>query len=368
MDFTEYKIGYYKRWQKRILGISWTMFITVFALEIFVGLVPLIYGNLPPTSCYYCIKHIVLPSSMNFICLVIATLLVSSPVLTIVQKNYTVLFLFLAIVAVVSFFHNYYQIVFLLPCAALFIAALLTDKKLLRTIFISAMVVAVFSLLQWFFTKTGDSLKLKIGTAVAVVAIHCASYYFSNAILFSVQEQIDFIYDGYLKQQQLLDELQLEPLTRLYNRAALAEAVSSCIKTYKETDGLLMLALIDLDNFKNVNDKYGHASGDVVLIAFAELIIKILGGSRNVFRYGGDEFVILFKNQNLKTIESSAEKICYSFTEMKFDFMDRRTRLSASMGIAAYHSGMTSKEWFESADSAAYAAKSAGKNQFVVVL
>ena len=344
------------------------MFITVFALEIVVGLFPLIYGNLPPAFLGYCIKNIVLPSSINFVCLIIATILVGSPVLTIMQKNYTVLFLFLAIVAVISFFHNYYQIVFLLPCAALFIAALLTDKKLLSIIFISAMAVTVFSMLLWFITNPGDSFQLKIGTAVAVVAVHCASYYFSNAILFSVQEQIDFIYDGYLKQQQLLDELQLEPLTRLYNRAALAEAISSCIKTYKETDGLFMLALIDLDNFKSVNDKYGHASGDIVLIAFAELIIKILGGSRNVFRYGGDEFVILFKNQNLRTIESSAEKICFSFTEMKFDFMDRRTRLSASMGIAAYHSGMTSKEWFESADSAAYAAKSAGKNQFVVVL
>jgi diguanylate cyclase (GGDEF)-like protein len=368
MDFTEYKIGYYRRWQKRILGICWTMFITAFALELIVGLFPLIYGNLLPSFWRYCIKHIILPSGMNFVCLIIATLLVSSPVLTIMQKNYTVLFLFLAIVAVISFFHNYYQIVFLLPCAALFIAALLTDKKLLCTIFISVMVVAVFSLLQWVITKQGDSFQLKIGTAVAVVAVHCASYYFSNAILVSVQEQIDFIYDGYLKQQQLLDELQLEPLTRLYNRTALAEAISSCIKTYTETDGLLMIALIDLDNFKSINDKYGHASGDIVLIAFAELIVKVLGGNRNVFRYGGDEFVILFKNQNLKTIESSAERICFSFTEMKFDFMDRRTRLSASMGIAAYHSGMTSKEWFESADSAAYAAKSAGKNQFVVVL
>jgi diguanylate cyclase (GGDEF)-like protein len=367
MDFTEYKIGYYKRWQKWILNISWFMFIALFVLEVVFGFF-FKFNSACQQKIHYCISSIAVPSGINLVSLITATCFIRSPSPTFVQKNYAAIFLFLIIMTVISFFHNYYVIVLVLPCFAIFLAALLSDKKLLRCVFIASLDVEFLSLAQWIFHENRYASSMVIGTSAVVILICCTSYYCSNAIMHSVQEQTDFIYDSYAKQKMLIKELQLEPLTRLYNRIAFSQTIANCIKSYKETDSLLMLALIDLDNFKTVNDKYGHASGDAVLIAFSGLLVRILGGNRNAFRYGGDEFVVLFKNQDLETVESKAEKIRSSFAEMNFGFMDIDFRCSISMGIAAYHPGMTGKQWFETADSAAYAAKTAGKNQFVVVV
>lgn len=367
MDFTEYKTGYYKRWQRRILSISWLLFAALFIIEVVFGIFFKLNGSYGRIR-HYWLDCAAVPSGINLLSLIFAVGFIHSPSPTLVQKNYAAIFLFFIIMSVVSIFHSYYVIVLVLPGSTIFLAALLSDKKLLLSVFIASLLVSALSLAVWMHREPEYDLSVTVGTSAVVLIICCMSYYCSRAVMHSVQEQTDFIYDSYNKQKLLVNELRLEPLTRLYNRRAFAETISNCIKSYKETDGLQMLALIDLDNFKSVNDKYGHAGGDAVLIAFSELLIRLLGGNRNVFRYGGDEFVVLFKNQNLAAIENTAEQIRSAFTEMDFDFIDSDFRCSISMGIAAYHSGMTGKQWFETTDSAAYAAKAAGKNQFVVVV
>ncbi|HAH61903.1 MAG TPA: hypothetical protein DCL73_07380 [Treponema sp.] len=367
MDFTEYKIGYYKRWQKRILSISWLVFAALLVMEVVFGFFFRFcteYRTLP----HYWFNYVAVPSGINLLILIIVTRFIHSPSHGLKQKNYAVIFLFFVIMSVISFFHNYYVIVLVLPCFAIFLSAVLSDRKLLLSVFIASLAGAVLSLARWIARGEKYDVSMTVGTAAVVIVICCTSYYCAVAVMNSVREQTDFIYDSYNKQKLLINELRLEPLTRLCNRTAFAEAIAGCIKSYRETDEPLMLALIDLDDFKSVNDKYGHVSGDAVLIAFSDLLIRLLGGNRNVFRYGGDEFVVLFKNQNLETVEDTAEQIRSAFTKMNFDFVDTDFRCSISMGISVYHAGMTGKQWFETADSAAYAAKTAGKNQFVVVV
>jgi diguanylate cyclase (GGDEF)-like protein len=367
MDFTEYKIGYYKRWQKRILCISWILFAALLVIEVSFGILFKLNGEYERAH-HYWLGCTAVPSGINLLALIITSGFIHSPSPTLVQKNYAAIFLFFIIVSVISIFHSYYVIVLVLPGSAVFLAALLSDRKLLRSVFIASLLVSALALAVWIVRESEHTLSVTVGTSVVVLTVCCLSYYCSCSILHSIQEQTDFICSSYNKQKLLINELRLEPLTRLYNRTAFAETMSNCIKSYKETDAGLMLALIDLDNFKSVNDKFGHADGDAVLISFSELLIRILGGNRNAFRYGGDEFVVLFKNQNLESVERTAEQIRSSFAELNLDFIDTGFHCSVSIGIAAYHTGMTGKQWFETADSAAYAAKAAGKNQFVVVV
>jgi diguanylate cyclase len=367
MDFTEYKIGYYKRWQKKILHTCWIMVFVLLAIEILVAVFFRISGFMKVSVLEYCIRRVILPSGINLAAVSAASFLVNSPNLTLNQKNYVSMYAFFTITAVVSLCHNYFTLVFLVPCSSFFLCALLKDKKLLFTVFIASVIVAVSSLCEWVVMEHITAIEMIGGTSFAVIVTHICFYRFAVAILGAEEEQTKFMYDSYMMQKKLLNELRLEPLTRLYNRTAFADCLSNCIKVYNEKGGSLMLALIDLDNFKSVNDNFGHASGDAVLIAFSELVVKVLGGNRNAFRYGGDEFVLLFKNQSLEAVEGTAEQIRSRFAETEFDFMGKDTHFSVSIGIAAYHSGMTSKEWFEAVDSAAYAAKAAGKNQIVTV-
>lgn len=370
MEFTEYKIGFYRRWQKRIMKICWEITAMIFVIEIAIAVFfRLSKGELDMGFLKYVLLRVVLPSSINLVTLVISSLLLHSPSISVEKKNYIASYMFLILTAVVAVFHNFYTVVLVSPCAAIFLVSLLTDRRLLLHIFIASLVVVAGASSVWILNEHITSFVLGGGTVIAVVAVHCCCYVFARGILTAQNEQVQFIYDGYIRQQQLINELRLEPLTRLYNRTALADTITNCIKVAnrEEHASEFMLALLDLDNFKSVNDTYGHASGDAVLISLAELIVKTLGGSRNAFRYGGDEFVVLFKDQSIDTVEKTAEYLCTQFADTKFDFMPDKSHCTISMGIALYHKGWNSKQWFEAADTAAYAAKAAGKNQFVVV-
>jgi diguanylate cyclase (GGDEF)-like protein len=368
MEFSEYKTGFCKRWQRHIVRSCWNMFFVLLAIEIIVFFIFLYTHTLDTHIFRYLLLRVILPSGINFCALLVSSFLLHRPDLNIKQKNYIASFLFLTFSGIVSLFHNYYPIVFIVPGIAVFFCALLTDQKLLKIVFIFSLVILTASILEWLYMEYQQTFAYTAGTILSAVVFDFCCYIIARGILLSQQDQVQFIYDGYVKQQQLINELRLEPLTRLYNRTALNDVAQHCIAQYCETDGLLMLALIDLDNFKNVNDHYGHASGDAVLISFASLLVKTFGGNRNVFRYGGDEFMLLFKDKTLKEVEDIAEQIRTEFSNTRFEFIDVDYYCTISMGIAAYHVGMTNKEWFDTADSAAYAAKTAGKNQFVVVL
>ena len=177
---------------------------------------------------------------------------------------------------------------------------------------------------------------------------------------------IKFLYKSYSRQRRFVRELRLEPLTRLYNRTAYAIAINNSIKNFDPSKNVLFQVLLDLDNFKYVNDKYGHSGGDAVLIFLSDLLKRVLGSGRLAFRYGGDEFVILFRDKNVAEVICIIEQIREEFNEAVFDFMDDGDRCSMSIGIAMYQQGWTSQKWFNAADAAAYEAKSKGKNRYEV--
>jgi diguanylate cyclase (GGDEF)-like protein len=124
------------------------------------------------------------------------------------------------------------------------------------------------------------------------------------------------------------------------------------------------LLFIDLDGFKPVNDRFGHAAGDAVLIDFAQRLTSCVRSSDTVARLGGDEFAILLEDVRPVEVDSACERILTALSSGAH-VAGHRLALSASLGVAFGEPGDTSESLLRNADLAMYEAKARGKNQFV---
>jgi diguanylate cyclase len=177
------------------------------------------------------------------------------------------------------------------------------------------------------------------------------------------QQQVDS-----LKSQ--IDALRVEsltdPLTGLGNRRFLREELQHAVVT-KETRGVHFLVMIDLDNFKDVNDSFGHVVGDETLISIATELRR-LSEEAAVGRYGGDEFCLLHAVEDPTEIQGFAERIRQSLADLSFTAStgDRVGPVTVSMGVARLRPEDTVQKWVARVDSLTYSAKASGKN-FVMV-
>jgi diguanylate cyclase (GGDEF)-like protein len=120
--------------------------------------------------------------------------------------------------------------------------------------------------------------------------------------------------------------------------------------------------VFDLDNFKSVNDRFGHQEGDLVLIAFAEVLRQSLRDSDYAFRFGGDEFCCLLIDSDPKANERVAKRITKAIHNHPL-FMQHG--VSSSVGATSFIDGDSCESIFQRADTALYRAKEAGKNLFI---
>jgi diguanylate cyclase (GGDEF)-like protein len=179
------------------------------------------------------------------------------------------------------------------------------------------------------------------------------------------EELVEFINDKNVKQMNLMTELKKDPLTGLYNRRSFEESLEAEIVRNGENGEKAYIAIFDIDHFKNVNDTYGHSNGDVVIKALCKMLKEKSKDTGLAFRYGGEEFVILFSDIDLPKVINVVEDIRTEFRCYYFQFMNN-SGITCSCGIAEYAPGESSKAWFNRADNSLYQAKEAGRNRTVV--
>ncbi|MDJ0851667.1 MAG: GGDEF domain-containing protein [Myxococcota bacterium] len=153
-----------------------------------------------------------------------------------------------------------------------------------------------------------------------------------------------------------------DPLTQLANRRFLEEQMSKEIKRLARTQQGLSMLVIDIDDFKKLNDRYGHAAGDEFLKQVAGILREHVRATDLVARFGGEEFVVLATGTDLEGGSVLAEKLRTAVAEASFivDETMRPRRATISVGVAQYRGSQM--DLFNSADAALYEAKSAGKN------
>ncbi len=167
------------------------------------------------------------------------------------------------------------------------------------------------------------------------------------------------------KISQLEKTSNLDPLTRTYNRRALDTYLGNLCKMQNKKLNTRII-LIDIVNFKNVNDEYGHLAGDKVLIVLAKLISSCLREGDKVFRFGGEEFLVILSRADEATGKKVAERILHRVRENTLFYKNHQIKITLSIGVTNFQFGDSCDSFIDRADKALYAAKSAGKDQVVV--
>jgi len=153
-----------------------------------------------------------------------------------------------------------------------------------------------------------------------------------------------------------------DPLTGINNRTAMDAAMVREVELARRHGSSLSLIAIDIDFFKRVNDGYGHASGDCVLRAVAAAITETVRGSDMVFRYGGEEFMVLLSSTGKKGALLLADRIRQRVQETEIICSDNVIKVTISLGVSCLDAAETGQTLFLKADKALYDAKANGRN------
>ncbi len=155
-----------------------------------------------------------------------------------------------------------------------------------------------------------------------------------------------------------------DALTTLPNRACLQERLASLHHSAKKHGATYSLLLLDLDHFKVVNDRFGHATGDQVLVQVGRRIVRNLREPNSVGRWGGEEFLCLLPEVNRPAAEKIAERIRVGIEAWPVEFQGRRIPVTSSIGVATFpNDGRHPDVLLAKADTALYEAKRAGRNR-----
>ena len=159
--------------------------------------------------------------------------------------------------------------------------------------------------------------------------------------------------------EQLSLLIRKDPLTGVGNRRALEEKLDEYIASQHRTKIIASLIMIDLDHFKGINDVYGHIVGDQVLIKLTEIINSRIRMSDNLYRFGGEEFVIIA----VGTSAASAETLAEDLRDMIQSANLLPETVTISLGVAEYQKDETGDSWIHRSDNALYDAKNLGRNR-----
>jgi diguanylate cyclase (GGDEF)-like protein len=167
---------------------------------------------------------------------------------------------------------------------------------------------------------------------------------------------------------KLIEELKrrvgTDGLTGAYNRVKFNELINGELGRARRYKRPLSLSIFDIDDFKRINDTFGHNAGDSVLITIANIVRKNIRETSYLFRWGGEEFVILLPETSLEGAGAQAERIRREIADFGFEQVGRVT---VSFGLARYRENDTADSFLKRADEAMYKAKTDGKNRVETV-
>lgn len=173
------------------------------------------------------------------------------------------------------------------------------------------------------------------------------------------------------KNRQIQELVITDKLTKLYNRNYMFSTLEDEISRYARYDYKFSIIMLDIDNFKRLNDTYGHLAGDAVLNNLGSMLKDKLRPTDRAFRFGGEEFVVVLPDTEATIAYIVAERIREAFESKTFSFNtaedSRSVTVSStvSIGITAFRNGMSIQQLLDEADVAMYKAKSLGKNRVV---
>ena len=320
---------------------------TISVLFLSVLLLMKIYNNLVRIQIYIVSVFIVL----------FLIILILSYTTKFVKKNASkimhIVYYFASIAAIYAnyIYNDYLQFTMLLSVITLSILIIKEAKKLINYI------TVIYPILLLSIVFINQSIVFKFVTVVEISVVFIIAFYNLN-----IEEKMK---TKIAESDKIIEKIaNTDTLTGILNRHMLNNYLIECKENYVKNKENCAVMFIDLDNFKNINDAFGHNVGDDALKLSANKLKASVRQGDNVFRYGGDEFIILFKNVNKKELNGFANRIMEQFI-MPLEVGVLEVYTSPSIGISLYPDDSNEIESIiRNADAAMYRAKSTGKNTY----
>lgn len=347
----------YSKWSRRIISTTWLFAVIVLFVELAIFAMKKINGGAANTLEYLTI-YIFIPTIANFLLLTITTVLSN---ILIKRSNYGLqgvvyLFCLSLICFVLAWTHSAVPVIYMIFGIPILISLSYVEKKLLQTTFIINIFLYVIYIVILYFNagKQINIIAPDFMDTLTAAAMILVCYMISRMILTRLEELLHIT----LVARELST---LDSLTGLYNHAFFYDRLGEFIQEYHKKLAPFALIIIDIDNFKSINDTFGHHTGNLIIKLMADIIRENLASEEPSFRYGGEEFTILtsrIPDNDLGLVKKILKEFETKST-LRYDIT-----VTASIGICRYNPQLYSghREFFAAADQALYKAKLEGKN------
>ena len=335
---------------------------TVFTVSLFeiIGYIVLIFSGIESFSLKnaYLWYGVIFPIVVNTITHFVARAIISNPSVSYNKKNKSIITAALITSFIVAIIHKEYIVT---SCAFIFpmvLSAMFNDRKLLNTSFLASVFILfceiiVFGLDKSITLTTAINLFVLFGFVWISYLCGIISINFSKQNYITIESQAE-------ENNKLLEDVLKDQMTGLYNHNAFINQLDKIISAYNPNEPIC-LVMVDVDDFKKINDTFGHDCGDTVLIHLAKILQKYSENGEYAYRYGGEEFAVIFKGKDENAVCNIVKNMLSEFRESTFPFTSKQITFSA--GIASFRDNLTADDFFESADKMLYLAKRQGKNR-----
>lgn len=337
---------------------SFLLIFFAFLVEVAMGIILINTDMLTTTVDRYFIKYLIVPSGVNFACIIIETLIMKSKIFSRNCKIYFVSLIFVGIGFVLFTVHSTFTTTYYIFAIAIMLTVIYADYRLTCVTALTSILSIIISelFIRW------DSDKVSVFKSTHRLGDFLVSLFVVTAFFMACMVVIRFerrknsaVIQKEMERKLLKQSVHMDEMTGVYNRKAFHTVMKSVEDTASKQE--YILAIVDIDKFKDINDTWGHHVGDRCLIELAK-VLKDFKVDMTPFRYGGDEFCLLFCDKSMEEAEFICGQIKNRINQLSFEGYPKLT-LTVSFGLAAVTDRADAVRLFIHADRALYEAKKA---------
>ncbi|MCR5033240.1 MAG: diguanylate cyclase [Lachnospiraceae bacterium] len=306
----------------------------------------------------YIIVRVLAPFSVNLLSYLVAVIVNEKCDVSEKTRTYVCCFSLLTIAGSMAFFHSFFLALLCGPALCMTFSTIFHDRSLMVFELLYCLLILFFAGL-WIVAERPEDAYYYIQQIFVAM---CITLLFS-LVCFSMEAYsnsvVAVVRTSNTMQEEYKERLDVDFLTGVFSRSYFqAEAVKMLERATAENP--VTFAVIDIDNFKSVNDTYGHENGDEVLVTLGKLMKDYNSYKCLTGRYGGEEFVFIFEGDDAKTHRRTLEEIRECFSLQHYSFMDRTVTFSC--GMITIYQPENFESVFAKADQNLYISKGKGKN------
>ena len=350
------------KWCTAIFAANLIFASVIFLMELIMCLVFEIQGLREQPFGEYIFWYMFLPTALNVIILSVGYVLMRLLRDRQDLMNHIPLTQLTLICFVLAMIHRVFFITFTTFCFPIFISVMFHDRKMTRRLTILSLLC--LTVIQF----VGPTLN------PTDTKYFFSSYLIAAAIVLSANILCDLLmqYENQKDKQmemlhrsrmEIMEQMKYDQKTGLHAHTSFQTGLKKLVDE-ADLDNRPAVAMLDIDDFKKVNDTYGHVKGDMVILELARIMRETCGDKYTAARFGGEEFAILFQDGTIDDYIHTVEAIRQGIERVPFDF--RKEPVTISAGIAIWKSGWGTTEFFNRADEALYISKRQGKNRTTI--